>query len=51
MLNAHAERVMQRIPAAQRGAVHDALELLRAALRAETADAQRGADVTMDTVA
>lgn len=39
MLNAHAERVMHRIPAAHRAAVRDALELLRAALRAETAEA------------
>ena len=40
MLNAHAERVMHRIPPEKRAAVHDALELIRAALRAETAEAQ-----------
>jgi len=39
MLNAHAERVMHRIPAEKHAAVHDALELLLVALRAETADA------------
>ena len=38
MLNTHAERVMHRIPAEKRDAVHEALDLLRAALRAETAD-------------
>jgi DNA-binding MarR family transcriptional regulator len=50
MLNAHAERVMRRIPAEKRAAVHDALELLRAALRAETADASSEAHVQTDTV-
>src|SRR5947208_2262872 len=45
MLNAHAERVMHRIPAAKRAAVHDALELLRAALRAEPVDASSEAEV------
>jgi len=38
MLNAHAERVMHRIPAEKRAAVYDALALLRAALRAESVD-------------
>jgi DNA-binding MarR family transcriptional regulator len=51
MLNAHAERVMQRIPATHRGAVQDALELLRAALREETADTQRVPHVMTETVA
>jgi len=37
-LNAHAARVMDRIPAAKREAVQEALELVLAALRAETAD-------------
>jgi DNA-binding MarR family transcriptional regulator len=50
MLNTHAERVMHRIPAAQRAAVHDALELLRAALRAETADAPSVSHATRDKV-
>jgi DNA-binding MarR family transcriptional regulator len=38
MLNAHAERVMHRIPVEKRAPVYDALELLRAALRAENVD-------------
>jgi len=50
MLNAHAERVMRRIPAEKREAVHDALELLRAALRAETADVSSEAPALTDTV-
>jgi len=44
MLNAHAERVMQRIPAEKRATVQDALELLRTALRAEPIDASSEAE-------
>jgi DNA-binding MarR family transcriptional regulator len=44
MLNAHAERVMQRIPAAQRAAVQHALELLCVALRAEPVDVSSEAE-------
>jgi DNA-binding MarR family transcriptional regulator len=39
ILNAHAEGVMQRIPAEKRATVHEALALLRTALRADTAAA------------